>query len=248
MDNAREPCYADPDLVAETIGGPDRSDPLAVLRFTEMSSPSYRFVEHLIMAAEDEIDRRLQRSWRVNRVVDHITTARDYYSDRNSVYRAEYWAHGGNTVQLHRDVLPIDPLEGDRIEIRTRDGGWRDITGEPDPTAPRDPYTGAPGRAWWLDTGNGRLYIRMSRFTVRDSSVRVTYRWGSPEPVPEAIRRACCLMVASEIVANNYYDVKVGLGGDVAGEKKLMLDSWEKTIGRLLSSYQRAGSVYSLLR
>lgn len=248
MDEPRAPCYADPDLVAETIGGLDPSDPMSVFRFSDMSSPSYRFVEHLIMSSEDEIDRRLQRSWRVNRVTNHITTARDYYADRNSVYRAEYWAHGGNMVKLHRDALPIDPLMGDRIEIRTRDGGWRDITGEPDPTAPPDPYTGAPGKAWWLDPESGRLFVRMSRFVVRDSSVRVTYRWGSEEPVPEAIKRACCLMTAYEIVANNYYDVKVGLGGDVAGAKKLLLDSWEKTIGRILSSYQRPGSVHSLLR
>lgn len=248
MTEPRVPCYADSDLVAETIGGPDPADPLATLRFTDMSSPSRRFVDHLIMSAEDEIDRRLRRSWRVNRVTDHITTAHDYFADRNSVYRAEYWSHGGNMVQLHKDALPIDPLEGDRIELRVRGDGWRDITDLPDPGSPPDPYTGAPGRAWWMDPESGRLFIRMSRFVVRDNSVRVTYRWGSSEPVPEAIRRACCLMVASQIVENNYYDVKVGLGGDVAGAKEAMLRSWDKKIGEILSSYQRAGSVYSLLR
>lgn len=248
MEWTRKPCYADPDLVAETMGLPDRNDPLSLFRFSDMSNPSYNYVNHLIMASEDVIDRRLQRSWRENRVVNHITTARDYYADRNSVYRAEYWAHGGNMVQLHKSLRPIDPLEGDRIEIRTRSGEWRDVTDEPDPNAPLDPYTGAPGRAWWCDPESGRLFIRMSRFVVRDSSIRVTYRWGSEEPVPEAIRRLCCLMTAGKVIEQGFYDIKTGLGGDVANTREQLLTRWDREIGEIFTSYQRAGSVYSLLR
>lgn len=247
MDEPRTPEYCDPTMVAEALALPDVNDPMGLLRFTDVSVPSYRYVEHLIMSSEDVIDRRLQRSWRTNRVVNFITTARDYFADRNSVYRAEYWSHGGNMVQLHKEMRPIDPLEGDRVEIRTRDGGWRDVTQYDDLDGHMDPYTGAPGRSWWCDCEAGRLFIRMNRFAVRNSSVRVTYRWGSEEPVPEAIKRLCCLMVARRIVVSGYYDVKVGLGGDIAGIKEQLLREWDLEINEIMSSYQRAGSVYSLM-
>ena len=57
-----------------------------------------------------------------------------------------------------------------------------------------------------------------------------------------------CLTVASQILSMDMYSIKMGLGGDIAGVKDQVLNRWAEEMGRLYTSFQRTGSVYSLLR
>ncbi len=110
----QRPVYTDPETVAMTLGLSDPEDPHAVFKFSDVSNPSYEFIEHLIMAKEDEIDLRLHRSWRENKVVDEIHDIPVYQNDENS-WMAWGYAMGGNSIQLRRDLRPWDPKKGDRI-------------------------------------------------------------------------------------------------------------------------------------
>lgn len=106
--------YATPDTVASTLGLSDPNDPMSQLKFSDSSNPSWDFVSELILAAEDEIDRRTRRTWRENHVKDYITTIAGYQWDENA-YRSAYYQSGGYVIQLRKDILPWDPTKGDRL-------------------------------------------------------------------------------------------------------------------------------------
>jgi len=106
--------YATPDTVAMTLGLSDPIDPNSLFKFSDSSNPTYEFVEDLILSAEDEIDRRTNRSWRENRVVDEIHTIPNYQWDENA-YRSAYYMNGGYVIELRRNLRPWDPSKGDRL-------------------------------------------------------------------------------------------------------------------------------------
>ena len=107
--------YATPDSVAATLGLSDPDDPQSSLKFSDSSNPTADFVKDLILAAEDEIDRRLNRTWREVQVKDYITTIQEYQADTNSVYRPWFYQSGGYEIQLRKDIRPWDPTKGDRL-------------------------------------------------------------------------------------------------------------------------------------
>lgn len=114
MDDCQKTTYATPETVAQTMGLSDPINPMSLLMFSDSSNPSWDFVNDLILAAEDELDRRLHRTYRENRVKDYITTISSYQWDENG-YRAAYFQAGGYEITLRKDLLPWDPSKGDRI-------------------------------------------------------------------------------------------------------------------------------------
>lgn len=238
------PTYCTVGDVEETLGLSDPNNPLDIFRFSDVSVPTYDRVEKFIMMAEDEIDRRTRRTWRVNHVKDYITSIQGYWHDINGV-RMDYFQQGGDYIQLRKDVLPWDPEQGDRIEIRNRGNQWRDLSDINIDGAPPGP----DGRVnYWFDYHQGKMYLRTRLFQVKPNSVRISYRYGSTEPVPLGINRLCSLLVASKIITMGIYDVKLGMGGDISGVKDSLLRAWNAEIGDLYSSFQRSGTVHSLLR
>lgn len=143
---------------------------------------------------------------------------------------------------------------------------WVDITrnslGEllPKPIPPEDEHKlpeGMPeyrelpreyGNLFWFDERDGRLLIRLRYFQPRFNALCITYRYGSAEPVPAGIKRLCNLIVATNILAMDFYSVKVGMGGDISGLRDQAMSRWQDEINRLYSSYQRSCSVHSLYR
>lgn len=239
-----EPTYCTVEDVEETLDFPSPDDPTGIFRFSDVSHPSYNRVVKLILAAEDEIDRRTQRSWRVNYVKDHITSIQTYWHDLNGV-RMAYFRNGGDYVQLHKDILPWDPEQGDKLEIRTHGNQWIDITNVMvDGRSPVD----AHNISQWFDYKHGKLYIRTRLYQVKANALRISYRYGSEEPIPLGINRLAALTVASQILAMDMYQIKMGLGGDIAGVKDQTLNRWQEEMGRLYTSFQRTGTVHSLLR
>lgn len=233
-----EPTYCTVEDVAETLDLPDDSDPMGMFMFSDVSHPSYSRVEKLILAAEDEIDRRTKRTWRENYVKDHVANLNMYWHDENGL-RMDYYRQGGNYVQLRRDVRPWDPSKGDKLEIRRYQSSWEDIT---------DTVSDAGGGKAWFDYPQGKLYMRVRYYQPPENSVRISYRFGSQEAVPMGINRLCCLLVASQIVNMSVFNIKVGLGGDIAGVRDSLLRNWDVEMGRLFTSFQRTGPVISMLR
>jgi len=242
--DSTEPTYCTVEDVEETLGLSDPNNPLDIFRFSDVSQPRLDRVVKLILASEDEIDRRTRRTWRVNYVKDYVATIQTYWNDINGI-RMEYYQQGGNYIQLRKDIRPWDPEQGDKLEIRSRYNQWNDITNA---NYDGDPQ-GYDGRtAYWFDYPYGKLYLRTRMFQVKPNALRISYRYGSDEPIPSGINRLCCLLTASKIITMGIYDVKLGLGGDIAGVKDSLLRSWQTEIGTLYSSFQRSGSVHSLLR
>lgn len=236
------PTYCSVEDVEEYLSLPSIDDPQGIFRFSDVSNPSYSRVEKMILAAEDEIDQRTRRSWRVNYVKDHITSISEYWHDLAGL-RHDYLSLGGDFIQLRRNILPWDPEKGDKLEIRMHSNVWRDITDAVD--NPDNP-TRSPNV--WIDYKMGKIYLRTRMYQQKGNAVRVSYRYGSDEPIPRGINELCSLIVASNIVNMGVYDIKVGLGGDIAGIKEQYLARWDDRIGKLYSSFQMPGSVHSLLR
>lgn len=82
----------------------------------------------------------------------------------------------------------------------------------------------------------------------RFNALCISYRYGSTEPVPALIKRACNLMVAEKVLNMDFYSVKVGMGGDIGGLRDQAIERWEAEINKAISAYQRSGSVHSMYR
>lgn len=246
----REPTYCTPEDVAETLDLPDPINPNEIFQFTDESHPSYSRVQKLILSAEDEIDQRTRRTWRENRVVNQILDIPTYQWDDNG-WRSMYRMSGGYTIQLRKNMLEWDPEKGDRLELRTISSTWKDIS---------DSYRGDGGavigayNAFWFDYEAGRLFLRTRALQPKYNSIRITYRYGCGRDfegercVPAAISRATTLIAAKSVLVSDFHSIKVGMGGDVSGLRENAMGRWDEEIGRILSSYQRAGKVHSLLR
>jgi hypothetical protein len=204
----------------------------------------------MILAAEDEIDRRMRRSWRTNRVVNHLVSIPNYQWDENG-WRSAYYQSGGYMIQLRKDILPWDPDKGDKLELRNVALQWRDISEESEWNHERTPLY---KEAFWFDYPAGRLFLRSRLFQPKYNALRITYRYGNDpdsdgeENIPMAINRLASLIVASNIVTMDFHSVKVGIGGDISGLRDQLLNRWGEEINRIYSSFQRSGTVHSLLR
>lgn len=246
----REPTYCTPEDVAETLDLPDPMNPNEIYQFTDISHPSYERVQKMILTAEDEIDRRMRRSWRTNRVVNHLVTIPNYQWDENG-WRSAYHQAGGYMIQLRKDILPWDPEKGDKMELRNMTLQWRDIS-EIDSDGLH--VTHLNRETFWFDYPAGRLFLRTRLLQPKFNALRITYRYGNDldsdgeENVPMAINRLASLIVASNIIIMDFHSIKVGMGGDVSGLRDQLLNRWGEEINRIYSSYQRSGSVHSLLR
>ncbi len=66
--------------------------------------------------------------------------------------------------------------------------------------------------------------------------------------VPSGINRMCCLMTAIQVLSMQFFNVKVGAGGDIGNARDSTIKMWQDEINMLKTSYQRAGPVRSLYR
>ena len=177
------PSYTTPDLVAETLDLPDLTNPADSYKFSNVSHPTYDQVCRMICNSEDQIDRRLMRSWRVRRVVDQMLDIPRYQHDENS-WRSDYFLFGGYTIPLMRDILPWDPEKGDRLLMRMYSGQWQDISDNLSDDA-------LGSQNFTFDYNGGRLFLRTHFRQPRYNALKITYRYGAPEGTepPQAIQR-----------------------------------------------------------
>ena len=250
----RTPTYCSVEDVAETLDLPDPVDPNKILMFSNLSHPTYNRVEKMILSAEDEIDKRTRRSWRVNYAKKTLLDIPTYQWDENG-YREAYYQNGGLVVRLgHKDILPWDPEKGDSLEVRNHSLKWRDISNnEIDNKNGASVITGFD--RFWFDYPAGRIFVMLRPTNAKFNSLRIKYRYGADpddeengDSVPMAINRLATLIVASNIIIQDVHSIKVGMGGDISGLRDQLLSRWENEMNRIYSEYQRSGSVHSMLR
>lgn len=239
--------YCTPDDVARVIRFPDNSENrLGVGRFDETTVPSYEDVCEIILSNEEQIDRYTNRSWRVNRVKDELVSIGKYQFDAITTGRPDFWARGGNYITLNRDILPWDPQQGDKLEIRYLNNGWVDISQhyDPNPQFTREKFSGGN---FWIDYEGGTLFLYNHIMQSSINGARISYRYGKEGKVPSDIKRACCLMTADALIQQDPFLIAVGSGGDIAGVKKSLNESYWNEINRILAANRRAGAVISML-
>ena len=246
----REPTYCTPEDVAETLDLPDPMNPNETYQFSNISHPTYERVQKMILSAEDEIDRRTRRSWRENRVINYVTTIPNYQWDENG-WRSAYHQAGGHMIQLRKDILPWDPEKGDKLELRSATLQWRDIS---EVYKDGSEISTLNMQSFWFDYPAGRLFLKTRLLQPKFNAIRITYRYGNnldsdgESDVPMAINRLASLIVASNIIVMDFHSIKVGMGGDVSGLRDQLLNRWAEEINRIYSTFQRSGSVHSMLR
>lgn len=147
--------------------------------------------------------------------------------------------HRPVTVRLDQNrILPVDPEEGDAIEVREGRDGWRDITS-------------GEGKRWDLDYGPGQLTIyrrhvrRLSLDDPRKRFVRLTYRYGPlgetveisddglVESVPADVTEAIAAKAASRLALDDEVRREIADSGqltDPETKRSAMLDTWGDTV------------------
>ena len=152
----------------------------------------------------------------------------------------------GEYMRAMTPVVDETLYEGDKIIIRSSiHNMWRDSSFVP----LGEPYKDGISQEIWFDYPYGKLYIRVPAYNqYKANALKITYRCGSEEPVPAAIKRLCCLLTATQILAMQYYNVKVGIGGDLGNVKNDTINMWQTEMNSIWSSFQRSGSVHSMLR
>ena len=189
------PVYCTPDDVAEVMDLPDpNGDNYGMFSFSDLSHPSYKSVEKMIISNEDKMDRLMKRSWREHRVEEDVTSIHNYWQDGNGV-RIGYRENGGDYIQLRRDVLPWDPAKGDKLEVRTRNNHWVNVTYKEQDTpnganaiettygTQEDRLIYGPAISFWIDHSKGRLFIRHGAYQPMGNAIRLAYRYGHEVPV-----------------------------------------------------------------
>lgn len=245
----RTPTYCTPEDVADfmdmPVAGPD---PDATQAFTPYSHPSYNQVVKMILANEDSIDRRINRSWRENQVKNRVFNIPTYRNDENG-YRTTYYSSGGNVIQLHKYIREWNPDSGDRLEVRNWQGQWCDMTGNLIGSMSEADEASAKLPRMWFDYEDGRLFLKTLLCTPKDNAIRISYRWGEdPESMPDAIPRLCVLKTALNVLDAQMYNIKLGMGGDMSGLRDSIRRAWQEEINEILSSFQRTTSVRGMIQ
>jgi hypothetical protein len=152
----------------------------------------------------------------------------------------------GYEVTYHKMIYP-----GDKLEVRTRNNTWSDITGQIYDRAGLDnvPINAGPSNDTthcFIDYPYGKLYIRTRLYQQKRNAVRISYRYGIDEPVPDAITRLACLLTAIQVINMQPFYIKVGAAGDLGNVRDFMIKNWTDEINSIYTSFQRSGSVHTM--
>lgn len=238
MSELRQPQYCAPEDVVRFMGLLDNSG--KPFKLTQESNPSYEDICNHIIEAEDFIDAQTRTSFRINRVEGEIhdepfglnmlgATNRGMMGMFNlpaltSLYGGKIFT-GVPVSLVRRDVRTIDYSLGDKVEVRRIGVIWAEV----------------PEEHIWQDHQKGILWIR-DYIHMKDSSVRVTYRWGK-DNIPADITKCCKLQAARQIIGTDWYRANFPVTEDMGYGKEEVFKSWNWEIKDILKGYQTQISV-----
>ncbi|MEE9446239.1 MAG: hypothetical protein V3V19_11310 [Cocleimonas sp.] len=161
-------------------------------------SISEAIINDYIEGAEQHLDDKCNRAWRLKTVDDyeyHDFLSRDYYG-------AGYWGYGGyGRKSVVKDlkfdeIMTLDNGEGDVLELLTTTDTWTDLL-----------ITGSSGGSpqdsngdYFLQGKEGKLYLLGDLPIFGYDVIRLKYRYGGNETVPASIGEATGMRAASRIL------------------------------------------------
>ncbi|WP_049986830.1 hypothetical protein [Halobellus rufus] len=154
----------------------------------------------------------------------------------HDVQHAISW-HPATVILDNARPMPLDPAEGDAIEIRESRDSWADVTDE-------------EGDAWTMDYRRRRLRVFERRLGVRPyddpntSFVRLTYRYGPlgeeveitednvVESVPPDVREAVAAKAAMKLALDDDAAASIPDDGQLTSrstKRQALKETWENT-------------------
>lgn len=224
--------------------------------FDDTTNPTASDVRRRIRVESDWVDNYTGLAWRPR-------TVENEYLSLNDVY---YWRAGSPLKLTKRNILPLDPAEGDKLEVweGDNDGSAQYVTSDGYRQWLQDPqYELGRNEDFWVEKPTGMLYIYRRRIWFqRHKDIRITYRYGQewPDPanndtdlsdeefkrqnVPQAIREATAKRVAAHYYESQAYRTTVP-GNEEAPDASTVAESWREDAKALLEQYQEIRTVGS---
>ena len=190
--------YCTPDDVARYIRPRDHSNPQdpPPEEFRDEDDPEGAtrptradVIKH-IEGASVRIERKTQQAWRAN-TVTHET------HDHKGLY---YWLSGHPIDLLKREVRPLDPAKGDKLEVY-EGNDWNDWLQS-------DTFESGRDGDYWVDGPLGLLWVYERAILRPHPKFRITYRYGY-DMVPHDIREAVAKRAAADIITGDFYGTVV---------------------------------------
>lgn len=225
--------------------------------FDDTTNPTADEVRRQIRVESDWVDRYTGIAFRPRQVEnEHLTLSGSYY------FRA------GTPLSLRkRNILPLDPEEGDKLEVWTGDSdGGEFQTEEGYEQWLRDnEHKEGRDEDFWIERSTGMLYIYRRRiFFSQHKEIRITYRFGQewPDPankpsdsplsdeeyerqnVPQAIREATAKRVAAHYYESQVYRTTVP-GNENAPDPSNIAEKFREESEKLLMNYKEVRTVGS---
>ena len=146
----------------------------------------------------DRIERKISsKSSKIDTIIDHAFRPRrikDEFHDLDQQYR---WNTGVPIYLTRRDIrTPLDPEKGDKLEV-WRGNKYDDLVAD-------DTFEEGRDKDYWIDSGQGVLYIYRRTVFRRRKQIRLTYRFGK-ETIPADIRDICARLVAADLMETDFY-------------------------------------------
>lgn len=201
----------------DTFRDPDHTD--------GETRPTRSDVLRHIEGASTRIDRKTQQSWRASVVTDETHDHRGLY----------YWLSGHPLKLLKKNIRPLDPNKGDKLEVWTGNK-WEEWLSKSSLTSGRD-------GDYWLDAPLGLLWVYERAILRPHPKFRITYRYGY-DNVPADIREAVAKRAAADIVSGDFGGMVVP--GNQQGENAdpdRSAEQWREDFKEVCQDYKKVSWV-----
>lgn len=224
--------YATPDDVAELLG---MIDPITFepMTFTNETYHTYDWIQKRLLVASDDFDARTHDTWRINQVKDHIFNRGTLWHLDNMAFYGTPYMNGGWSSQLIGPIINWDPEQGDKLEYRTFNNTWTDITD-------------MVNKTFWFDYEGGVFFNNYNAIPV-ENAFRITYRYGRDTTPPYDIQDAVCKTVAIYVIQSDWYRTRIGGGGDLQSRSET-IRQWNEDIRQTIYAHLNCGEAVSILQ
>lgn len=227
--------YCSPDDVARFIkpreADVEGTQELVADEFRDPSAPSgatnptrSAVIKH-IEGASVRLERKTQQAWRANQVTRET-------HDHSGVY---YWLSGHPIELMKREVRPLDPQKGDKLEVFSG-SEWEDFL-------QNENYDYGRDGDYWVDGPTGILWVYERAIIRPHPKFRVTYRYGY-DMVPYDIREAVAKRAAADIITGDFYGTVVPGGNQSENADPMSFaEQWREDFQRVAADYKKVSFI-----
>ena len=177
---------------------------------------------------QEEIEDRTQQSWRPRKAADGQY---EYHRLGRLGGRGSWFIGLGYQIFLkYRRIATLDATKGDALEV-FNGTSWEDWLASKTEGIHAD---------YWVDYDTGILYMHnlWLYITLKDYVVRVKYRYGSVNVIPQDIKTACTYLTAMQLVIVNDKLFLLPEGGTSVLSAAQKLERWESRVNAILDRHR----------